>query len=479
MSAIQPKLHLAYAGPKAQVAPVLYSRNWALALVVFDITMFLLSAYLAGGIVEQHWASSAFFDDLAHSSVYFILIWLLIFERVGLYRRSFALSVKDEFYYTIAALVLGVLPQLVLFTIYPSIRESRLMVLLSVALAVALVGGSRALMHAARNAIARTRPRRIAIVGTGDRIAAVAEALNIVDGTQVLRLEVQNVDSTISAMDLSTDATLDSIDWFRLAKQWGSDTLLLTEMLPPHVMPHLLEVSAQQHIAVAFAPPRVRAHAYSLSMRTDGQQALIVPSQLRACTPSARLLKRLLDLSITIPLTIVLLPIMGLTAAAVWLESRGPVLFRQERVGRGGRVFNMLKFRSMKPDAEASTGPVWASVGDGRTTRVGAFIRRTSLDELPQLFNVLRGQMSIVGPRPERPYFVSEFRRLLPRYDERHLVRPGITGWSQVNMRRVLEPTAAGEKLSYDLFYVEHWSLFMDLSVILKTGLEFLFHRAG
>src|SRR5579863_7772234 len=188
MSAIQPKLHLAYAGPRTQGAPVLYSRNWALALVAFDVTMFLLSAYIAGGILAHHWSSAMFVDDLAHSSVYFILIWLLIFERVGLYRRSFALSVKDEFYYTIAALVLGVLPQLVLFTIDQAIRESRLMLLLSVALAITLVGGSRALMHAARNAIARTRPRRIAIVGTGDRIAAVAEALNIVDGTQVLRL---------------------------------------------------------------------------------------------------------------------------------------------------------------------------------------------------------------------------------------------------------------------------------------------------
>jgi lipopolysaccharide/colanic/teichoic acid biosynthesis glycosyltransferase len=173
------------------------------------------------------------------------------------------------------------------------------------------------------------------------------------------------------------------------------------------------------------------------------------------------------------------MPIMALAALAIWLESGSPILFRQQRVGRGGKTFDILKFRSMKPDAESSTGPVWASERDDRTTKVGAFLRRTSIDELPQLFNVMFGEMSVVGPRPERPVFVNEFRRLLPRYDERHLVRPGITGWSQVNMRRVLQPTEAGEKLSYDLFYVEHWSLFMDMSVIFKTAVEFLFHRAA
>jgi exopolysaccharide biosynthesis polyprenyl glycosylphosphotransferase len=253
----------------------------------------------------------------------------------------------------------------------------------------------------------------------------------------------------------------------------------LTEVLPPHIMLHLLEIAAQRHIKVAFAPPRVQCHAYSLSLTTDGQQALIVPSRLRACTPPARLLKRLMDLAIAIPATLLLLPIMGIVALAIYLESGSPVLFRQERVGRGGKTFDVLKFRTMKLNAEAETGPVWARPGDSRTTKVGAFLRKTSLDELPQFFNVLRGEMSVVGPRPERPVFVNEFQRLLPRYAERHLVRPGITGWSQVNLRRVLQPTDAAEKLSYDLFYIEHWALFMDLSVIFKTGFEFLFHRAA
>jgi putative colanic acid biosynthesis UDP-glucose lipid carrier transferase len=133
----------------------------------------------------------------------------------------------------------------------------------------------------------------------------------------------------------------------------------------------------------------------------------------------------------------------------------------------------------MKRDAERDVGAVWATEKDPRKTRVGAFLRRFSIDEMPQLLNVLRGDMSLVGPRPERPVFVDLFRKTLPRYDERHLIRPGITGWSQIHMQRVLEPTAAGEKLEYDLQYLENWSPFMDLSVLFQTLFEFVFHRAA
>ncbi len=133
----------------------------------------------------------------------------------------------------------------------------------------------------------------------------------------------------------------------------------------------------------------------------------------------------------------------------------------------------------MRVDAEAESGPTWAKQGESRVTRFGRWLRRTSIDELPQLLNVLRGEMSLIGPRPERPFYVEQFRARVPRYDERHLVRPGITGWAQVNMRRILDPSAATEKLAYDLFYLEHWSLFLDATILLKTAAEFLFHDAA
>jgi lipopolysaccharide/colanic/teichoic acid biosynthesis glycosyltransferase len=169
---------------------------------------------------------------------------------------------------------------------------------------------------------------------------------------------------------------------------------------------------------------------------------------------------------------------MLLVAAAISIEDGEPVLYRQERVGRDGKTFQILKFRSMGLNAEKD-GATFATVGDARVTRVGKFIRRTSLDELPQLFNVLKGDMSIVGPRPERPVFVNQFEEKYPRYAERHLMPPGITGWSQVYGKRVVGFDDVPDKLRGDLFYVENWSLFMDVAVCLKTAAEVLFHKAA
>ena len=181
----------------------------------------------------------------------------------------------------------------------------------------------------------------------------------------------------------------------------------------------------------------------------------------------------------TVPALAVLSPVLALIALAVYLDSGGPVLYRQVRTGRGGAPFEILKFRTMALDAESNSGPVWAKSGESPTTRVGRILRRTSLDELPQFFNVLRGDMSLVGPRPERPFYVEQFRKLLPRYEERHLVRPGITGWSHIHMKRNVDTSAIGERLSYDLFYLEHWSIFMDILILCKTAAEFLFHSAA
>ena len=135
----------------------------------------------------------------------------------------------------------------------------------------------------------------------------------------------------------------------------------------------------------------------------------------------------------------------------------------------------MLKFRSMRQDAERHTGPVWTKAGDPRRTRIGAFLRRTSLDELPQLFNVIRGDMSLVGPRPERPVFVDRFTKRVPRYAERHAVRPGVTGWAQINGLRGNAPIE--DRTTYDLYYLENWTLWLDLRILFRTGMEVFHHQ--
>jgi sugar transferase (PEP-CTERM system associated) len=173
-------------------------------------------------------------------------------------------------------------------------------------------------------------------------------------------------------------------------------------------------------------------------------------------------------------------PLLALIALAVRLDSRGPALYGQTRVGERGRTFALLKFRTMREDAEAITGPVWASgAWDPRVTRIGRFLRKVRLDELPQLLNVLRGEMSFVGPRPERPHFVEKLRAVIPYYDERHSVRPGITGWAQVRFPYGSTIEDAEQKLQYDLYYVKNMSLIMDLAIILETAKVALLGRGA
>jgi exopolysaccharide biosynthesis polyprenyl glycosylphosphotransferase len=163
-------------------------------------------------------------------------------------------------------------------------------------------------------------------------------------------------------------------------------------------------------------------------------------------------------------------PLMALVALAIRVSSPGAALYHQRRVGQHGRIFTLHKFRSMCEDAEAATGPVWAAKeGDSRVTAVGRFLRRTRLDELPQLWNVLKGDMSLVGPRPERPEFVAELTRQIPFYGQRHVVRPGLTGWAQVRYTYGASVEDALQKLQYDLFYIKNLSLPLDLFIILDT----------
>jgi exopolysaccharide biosynthesis polyprenyl glycosylphosphotransferase len=180
-----------------------------------------------------------------------------------------------------------------------------------------------------------------------------------------------------------------------------------------------------------------------------------------------RVLKRGFDLVLGVLALLVVLPVMAAIAVAVAITSGRPILYRQERMGLDGRRFGMLKFRTMVPDAEAGTGPRWAVRDDPRRTRVGAFLRAWSLDELPQLFNVLRGEMSLVGPRPERPSFVADFRRRVPGYMLRHTMKAGITGWAQINGWR--GNTSIEKRIEYDLEYIARWSLGFDLSILLRT----------
>jgi exopolysaccharide biosynthesis polyprenyl glycosylphosphotransferase len=177
-------------------------------------------------------------------------------------------------------------------------------------------------------------------------------------------------------------------------------------------------------------------------------------------------IKRLFDAAFSSFFLLLLSPLLAVVALLVKAASPGPVLFAQERVGLDGKPFWMIKFRTMRIDAEAQ-GPVFAQDGDPRTTPLGALLRRLSLDELPQLWNVLVGDMSLVGPRPERPVFIDQFRRRIPKYQLRHMVKAGMTGWAQIHGLR--GRTSIEKRVEYDLYYIEHWSLLLDLKILART----------
>lgn len=201
----------------------------------------------------------------------------------------------------------------------------------------------------------------------------------------------------------------------------------------------------------------------------------VVTLQQSPLQGSARLLKGIEDRLLSALILLMIAPLMTAIAIAVKLSSPGPVFYRQERVSWNNRRFEMLKFRSMPVDAESGSGAVWAKSGESRATKTGAFLRKTSLDELPQFINVLKGDMSIVGPRPERPVFVDKFKEEIPAYMKKHLVKAGITGWAQVNGWR--GSTDLQRRIECDIYYIENWSLLFDLRIILLTLFKGFIHK--
>src|SRR3974390_443627 len=185
--------------------------------------------------------------------------------------------------------------------------------------------------------------------------------------------------------------------------------------------------------------------------------------------------KRIFDIIVTMAMLILTSPVLLATAILIKLESDGPILYRQDRVGLGGKKFGLLKFRSMHVGAEGPSDPQWAGINDSRVTRVGSVIRKLRIDELPQLVNVLRNEMSFIGPRPERPYFVERFCREIPFYNQRHVVKPGITGWAQITYHYGASLEDARQKLSYDLYYIKNQTLFLALIILIETVRVILF----
>lgn len=334
------------------------------------------------------------------------------------------------------------------------------------ALTIALLFFGRIFLGWIRGRVAARRPDRLLLVGTGDVARMILQ--KTLHSPQLGYRVVGFVDGEDTEGDLVGVPILGSqSELARILRE--NDIQEVVIALPNASHDELLDMISAceaEHANVRIFPDFFQIVASELSIGDlDGLPMLTIRDPgLRGWKLT---LKRTIDLVIGSLALILLSPLMLLVALLIRLGSKGPVFYAQVRVGLDGKPFPILKFRTMLTGAEEGTGPVWTTIDDPRRTRLGEFLRKTSIDELPQLINVLVGDMSLVGPRPERPIFVEQFKQVVPRYMERHKEKAGMTGWAQVNGLR--GDTSIVERTKYDLYYIENWSPMFDLKIILRT----------
>lgn len=404
--------------------------------------------------------------EFVGQSIVFASVFLTTRFAVGLYNWECCSELKDVVSRTICAYVCGFGLLSAIFYLFPAVHIWRSAAAVSIPLAMAITLGTRYFLD--RRVKGRFFLRRVLVIGTGiqaERIEHLERRKRQREFACVAYMEFANEERRVSSS--------------RIISQVNS--------LPHYVAQHDID-----EIVIAMADRRGRLPLQGLiecrlggiKIRTyqnflEKETGRVDPDALQPDWflysngfPSRGLqqtIKRILDMAASLALIMVTLPIFIATMVAIKLEGEGPVFYIQERVGLRGRPFSLIKFRSMRPDAEEKGAPQWATVSDNRVTMVGRLIRKTRIDELPQLFNVLKGDMSFVGPRPERPFFVEQLNRLIPFYNERHEVKPGITGWAQLNYPYGASEADAKEKLAYDLYYVKYYSVIRDLTIMLQT----------
>ena len=420
------------------------------------------------------------FPDLSsyvEGSFVVIPAWLLLFNSRGMYGSRRIIYFSDEFFAIIRLVFFGLLMVMAGAFFYRAFSYSRLVFgLLGVSSVVFISLGRFIVLNFEHRWYSRGKDlRRVIVVGTNDAAAKVYATLS---GHRSLGYELLGYFGASRRGPVSASG----------ARYLGSIRKVPGSIREMGVDLVLVALNSSDHPLL-----------FELVRQCEGLNAemMMVPDTLEIMTSGVRLkevegipflriktiplstwnliLKRAFDLAFSSVTLLLSAPLFALIAIAIKLDSEGGVFYRQERVGLDGKSFPVFKFRTMRQGAERRTGPVWASRDDPRVTRVGRFLRRFSMDELPQFFNVLRGEMSVVGPRPERPHFVERFKKDVPKYLERHRVKTGMTGWAQVNGLRGNTPI--GERTRYDVYYVENWSLIFDLKIILKTLRAVLFGR--
>lgn len=401
------------------------------------------------------------------------LLFLFIFRALGLYIRPQLGQFSEKIPRLVRAVGLGMLLAMALaFTIRIEPPFSRLVVGLSFFTVLVFFLLERAILFKVEIELARGQHSRTRVLLIGsDHVAARLKAALEQEPrlrTRVIGfLEAARMEADPGALPASEcKGTLDDLD--ALLKRREADEVILVEASIPHARMVDVILACDRHmVAFKLVPDLFRVLTSEVEVQTVGGVPVVGLCKWPLDFFWNRAIKRAEDVAGALVGLLISAPVVAL--AAVWIKatSPGPVFFKQERCGEKGRCFPLFKLRTMRADAEANSGPVWTVENDPRRTRAGAFLRRFNLDELPQFWNVLKGDMSLVGPRPERPHFVEMFKEDIGRYMWRHVSKPGLTGWAQVNGMR--GNTDIRERIAYDLYYLENWSLSFDFKIIART----------
>ena len=400
-----------------------------------------------------------------------LAVFLIVFKSFHLYRRKTYYSTSWHFFTIIKAVTVALFSLMALtFIVREDFTYSRRLLAYGWLFSIVLLIVSRRILDKMEIAVWRRNRefRRVLLLGAGEVARRLIEnfSANPRWGTEVVGVLGFNGDDPEEMSSLPVLGTVDEFE--EIIRRTPVEEVIITRLDLPHrrVMEIIL-LCEKNLVAVKLVPDVFSILTSQVEVVNLDGVPLVGLQAVPLHSAWNRFMKRGFDLAGASLGLILTAPVLLLCAAAVKLTSRGPVFYRQERLGENGKRFNLYKLRTMPVDTEKTSGPVLPCRDDPRATSVGRFLRRSSLDELPQLWNVLKGDMSLVGPRPERPIFVERFKESIPRYMSRHQVKSGLTGWAQVNGLR--GDTSIRMRVKYDLYYLENWSIFLDLKIILLT----------
>jgi putative colanic acid biosynthesis UDP-glucose lipid carrier transferase len=444
---------------------------------ILDTLAMLCAGYLA--FVVRTWPVPVDQGTYSIATVLGALLTIIIFPLAGVYRTQRGQSWFSQFQKILFAwMSVFLLLITIAFVTKTSTVYSRIWVFSWAATSLVLLITFRLLLM---KMLSYTRSKgwnrkKIIIIGTGSLGKSVLQRIRTTawSGMDVIAFINHENDQTITDIEgiqvlPTVNDVLEVADRLRPDELWIAIPLDATEVLEK-----ILHNLRHSTITIRYIPNvlNYRLMNHSVSEIAGLPVVNLTETPLYGIN---QVLKLLEDRIIAFFILVLCSPLLLLISIAIKIGSPGPIIYRQERVSWNGKRFMMLKFRTMPVDVENASGPVWSKAGENRATRLGSLLRKTSLDELPQFINVLKGDMSIVGPRPERPFFVEQFKDKIPSYMQKHIVKAGITGWAQINGWR--GDTDLAKRIEYDLYYIENWSLWFDIKIILATIIKGFIHK--